>query len=748
MSTGAFVGRYSSAWVTVCGACAGVATAAIACRIRPGRLRYGLLPLLFALVGLIVSSLTFQCAAGGILPRITSGYKRVTVSGRATSTLRPGAGGESFTMAVEDVRAGRNRWHTGEVLLVNVEGLCRVRDLLGRSVRVTGRIAPGGRSAGWLLELGASCSLSADARAIQAGAVNGNRIRREFERLRQWMSGAYRRIFPERIAGFIDGVTLSKTESTDPEIISDLRATGLSHVVAVAGLHVGSAAVLVLALLSILRVGRRSRYACAAAAAFTVMGLAGFRLPASRAFIMAALCFGGMITGMDYDPLAGLSIAGMALLGINPRALFDPGFQFSFAAALAIVLSMGRARARNLDRVRASLLICSAAQLGILPLVLLSGEGVSLTALAANLVVVPLVGPLLLSSWCASLLTVVFRPAAALAAVVPAALARAVTGVASALSRVPRAWPGAAPTATIALLLYALALALLVKRARRKGPLFGPMVCAFAAMALIVFPALLPPALGARDRVTALDVGEGDAILIQDRFGSSVLIDGGPDPHAIVEKLSRRGVSRIDLVISSHPHADHLNGLVQVMREIPVDRLLYPGMHGDSAAYRELLDIASEKRVPTSVASEGQVISVSRATELEVLYAGTGTPIEPDDENNQSLVAMATIDGARVLLAGDIEAAGQKVLLGFHPDLKCDVLKIPHQGADNAATNGLFDSCRPEVALISVEKGNSYGHPAPGCLRKLSDRGIRVLRTDMSGDIELSVGSGRIGLAR
>ena len=610
----------------------------------------------------------------------------------------------------------------------------------GRSMRLSGRIAlPLCRDS--MLVHGAESILTAD-RVVPTGA---NPVLASVNGARDFMASSFRKAFPGKVAGFIEGVTMSRLDDMDPVTIKDLRSCGLSHLVSVAGLHVGSAAMMVLALLGLFGAGRKSRYVSAALVALCVMCLAGFRVSSERAAIMASLAFGAAMLGRDSDSFAGLSVAGFFILALNPAALFDGSFQFSFAAALVIIASVSLAR--KTGPLKAALCVCAAAQVGIIPLVLLGGTGVPVTALAANVLTVPLLAPLLLLSWLVAIATPVSLTLARAISAVPCTLARYVMWVASVFSTVPTVRPtGFLQVAT--LLLYCGGLVALIAAIRKKRPLFRPLMAVMMAGVLVMIGFVPLPSFHSRDTVTVLDVGEGDAILLRDSTGASVLVDGGPDEEKIIEKLEERGVSKLDLVVSSHPHADHMAGLVSVIERLPCGKLVDADLPAGRIPERErLLKEAARRHVPRMVAREGTSIDVSSKTELEVLYPPAEGTEDLKNINDESMVIMARVGDARALLTGDVERDGQAVVLASPTDLSCNVLKVPHQGSANGMTEGLLRATRPSLAIVSVGKNNKYGHPSSLCIRMLEERGIAIMRTDEEGDIEVSVSGGRIGVA-
>lgn len=241
-----------------------------------------------------------------------------------------------------------------------------------------------------------------------------------------------------------------------------------------------------------------------------------------------------------------------------------------------------------------------------------------------------------------------------------------------------------------------------------------------------------------RLRVSFLDVGQGDAILIRTP-SHKVLVDGGPSPQAIARHLGRKlpfWDRRIDLVVLTHPHDDHLMGLMEVLQRYQVGGVLATPYVHDSSLYQEWLSLVEAKGVPYVLAKQGQEVRLGPQARLEVLHPGEKLlQSTTSDANNNSVVLRLEWGAFTVLLPGDIEQEGQRGLLSKQPELASLVLKVPHQGARNALSEGFLERVNPQVAIISVGKDNPFGHPAPETLQKL--QGAKVFRTDRNGTVEV-----------
>jgi competence protein ComEC len=257
-------------------------------------------------------------------------------------------------------------------------------------------------------------------------------------------------------------------------------------------------------------------------------------------------------------------------------------------------------------------------------------------------------------------------------------------------------------------------------------------------------------------RVTFLDVGQGDSALVEGPRGFVALIDGGGryddsfDTGArIVEPVLRaRGITKLDLVVLSHPHPDHMNGLLRILKRFPVGALWTNGDDGNNPVYRTLMALASEHRVstpsPTELSHHGlNIFPLGPWFDGRIgVPPGLGT-------NDASLVIRLDYAGHRLLFGGDIGEEGEAELLdrrAARVELVCDVLKVPHHGSRYASSGAFLDAVSPTLAVASAGKYNRFGLPNPAALERYAQRGILVLRTDRDGAVTLTAdSSGRLG---
>ena len=586
------------------------------------------------------------------------------------------------------------------------------------------------------------------------------------------LSGALADALPEPEASLAAGVLLGKRVDLPPDLTEDMNATGTSHLVAVSGQNVTLVAGLLMAALAWV-IGRRPAAWLALAAVIGYSLLVGGEPSVVRAAIMGALYVIATALGRQSSGPIALALAGAVMTAIDPQAVHEVSFQLSFAATLGLMtlgslLAMrAKALAQRSSAVAAFPLTRPAIELAAvtlaaiaftLPITAVNFQRVSLVAPLANLLAVP---AFLLVAVTAALTAVggAILPAAASVlgwlAWPPAAYMVAVVRL---MADVPLASAEVSGLGTPHAVLYygGLAAAVWLLGRRRPEPVAAPppeplpatrplIPAAGIALLLALASALLWLAVTApvsgRLTVTFLDVGQGDAILIEGPDGQRILVDGGPSEEAISAALGRSLPfydRRIDLVVLTHPQADHLGGLPGVLRRYDVGSVLASPVEGDSAAYRAWKDALRGESAPYHEAAAGQTIDLGNGARLYVLSA----PPQESDPNVDSVVIKLTMGRASFLLTGDIESSREAALIRSGADLRATVYKVPHHGSATSSTSQFVSAVDPLVDVISVGRDNRFGHPSPELLDRLD--GDAVFRTDLHGDVAVSTDGRRL----
>jgi competence protein ComEC len=491
---------------------------------------------------------------------------------------------------------------------------------------------------------------------------------------------------------------------------------------------------------------------------------------------MAGIVLVARESGRRGGAQAALSLTVLGLLLIEPATIADAGFQLSAVATAGLLAWASRLRdwlARHLPKATPAWLlealgVSLAAQAATLPLTLIDFERVSLVAPLANLLIAPLVAPSMLLTvialLCGTLMSLgvpalLFAPLTLICALGIGAMvqiAHFCAGLPFATLDVPAPFNyfGAAAIAVLVLVISRRSSPETESEPRRKEPeergaprrLVGAAGSVSLCLLLVVVNGSRPDG---RLHVTVLDVGQGDAILLQGPTGGRMLIDAGPDPDRLLMLLDQRIPTwdrRIDTVVLTHPHEDHVGGLALLLTRYRIGTIAETGMPGpgpSDAAYRATLEAQGRA---TRVVAAGDTIWLD-GIRVNVDWPLPGTvPASPPDSgkeiNDTSVVLELHFGGRDMLFPGDAEEEVDPALLAaglaerVGPQL--DVLKVAHHGSRTATTMALVEALKPTIAVISVGADNDYGHPTPETLARLDSVGAEIYRTDLDGSISIT----------
>ncbi len=548
-------------------------------------------------------------------------------------------------------------------------------------------------------------------------------------------------------------LVLGDSRRVPPDWKTGLRRAGLSHLLAVSGLHVG----LILGGFWWLFGGRSTRLTAFGSVTVLVLYacLVGPRPSLLRAALMALLVVLALLLDRPPQALNSLCAALIVILSFDPQAAFDLGFQLSFLATAGILLLAPRLletwRPRGPGgpggRVVAGLAITVAAQLATLPVTAVRIGLLTPFAPALNLLFVP---------WTAlalgvSLLWVLSVAAASLPVlrIVAGPVGNVLLEFLDVLA-LPFSWLAHLPAGSWLAMPVSVESGAALTLAIWLGFLLSGLRWVVYLLSLVLVCTPAPP--DAEPRLVMLDVGQGEALLLgSGRRAPVILVDGGGFRQgnfaeaALLQALAAEGVRRIDLAVLSHGDADHCRGLLELSRYLWIERLWAAGVEVRDGCGRALAERLSGR---VELVERGYVDTVG-AWRLEVQHPA---PEPVADGNSASLVVRACAEGACVLLTGDLELAGERELRAWTGSqgsaLRSDVLKVAHHGSRTSTGAEFLDAVAPRLALVSAGRRNAYGHPSPDVMARIEARGAHVLRTDRNGRIEIRFRRQPSGLRR
>lgn len=718
-------------------------------RLDPGRLSRGAGPaLVLALVGVMALSMSRAALSEDrrlASPLLDPRLGRVTILAALREDPREGLSGWFGVATVLRVEADGATFEVREPVWLGGEGGLP-RAVRGDLVRVEGSLDAPDRSefADSLARRGIATIVRADV-VVRLGPST-NPVVRAAQEARGLIGRSIERLFPPREAGLLLGLALGDDTRLDPVLDRDFRAAGLGHLLVVSGGNVAMVLTPVLALAAAVRLTGWSRLTVALGIVVGFVILTGGEPSVLRAGVMAGVSLVGVLLGRPRTAAATLAGSVLALLLLDPWLAWAVGFQLSAVAAAGMVAMAGpiaeRLETRHVPKpVALAAAATIAAQIGVTPLLLFHFQEVPLVTVVANVVAFPAVSPALLLGLAAAAAGMAWLPAGQLLAWFSLWPMRFLEVIADRSAKAPVGHLATAggPVSLVVGGVCVVALAWWLHSRRR--PPRAIRLAGLAAIPIVVALAATAAGPPASLAVTFFDVGQGDAALVRSPAGATILVDGGPDQDAVATGLAKLGLRRLDVVVASHPHADHVIGLPAVLARYPVGVVLTPGCPDTSVFGAELGRAIEAEGVPIRHPRAGSsfVVGDMHVDVLSPDRCWTGTE---SDANNDALVIRISLGSDTILIATEPEEPAQEQLLDDGVDLRADVLKVPHHGAATSVPE-FFQAVEAEIAVVSVGE-NDYGHPVPTVLEAIAQTGADVWRTDLHGDITVSFEGGSV----
>lgn len=605
--------------------------------------------------------------------------------------------------------------------------------------------------------------------------------------LRNNLSQSLAAALPEPQAALAQGIVLGIRSSIPDSLKTDFSITGTAHLLAISGVNLSIITGLLITI-GVWLFGRR-HYLYIWLALFFIWFyflITGVQAPVFRAAIMASIFLIAELLGRQKNAFAALSFSAAIMVGISPDILFDISFQLTYAAMLGLIFiasplnnsihqtifkNLGEEglKVKTLILVSDSLSISLGAILAVWPIITFHFGTFSIIGPLATLLIAPSL-PLI----------IILGSITAAAGLLSPPLAQGIgwitwlplsymLGMVNVFANLPYAAIHTGRINSIWIFTYyAILILVFLFKTKIKNTInliqtiINKINTVYKTVSnqykklpvrLIIIPLLVAAFLTSYTaatmpdeylHVSILDVGEGDAILIQNGT-QNILIDGGPSPQALCSGLSaklRFWDRKIDLVILTHPHLDHLSGLIEVLKRYQVKQAIFPNSVSNSPAYQEWLNLIKAKQIPFTPGRSGQKINLTNHSGLEILNPPDLTASELDNDlENNGIVVRLSRDHISFLFTADIAQPAESKMLEEKANLKSTILKVAHHGSNSSSSAGFLAVNQPRFAVISAGADNQFGHPGEQTLARLEKRvgsETNIYRTDKSGAIEFT----------
>ena len=551
---------------------------------------------------------------------------------------------------------------------------------------------------------------------------------------RRQIRDTIRDLFPEDVYAFAQALLLGDTSELDYQTDTDLKISGIRHVAAVSGLHVS----ILMALLSTVTFRRKFLMIPLGLAALVLFAaLAGFTPSVVRACIMSALLLLSLLFNREYDGATALSFAVLAMLLQNPMVITSVSFQLSVASVAGIFLfseklsswilrgmdpdKMGKHLKKLVKGFALSVSVTLGATVMTAPLCAWYFGMVSLVSVITNLLVLWIISGIFYGIMAVCLLSFLWQAGASVLAGILAWPIRYVLAVAAFMADLPLAAVYTDSIYIVFWLIFVYILLVVFFFVRKEGTV--NLICCAVLGLCIALTASCMEVPTKRTKITLLDVGQGQCILLQSE-GKTYMVDcgGSSDTYAAdcaAGYLLSRGIRRLDGIILTHLDEDHAGAVEELLTRVDAELLILPPVYSE---------LSGENTV---YASENMVLQ-SGNTSMTVFAAPY-----PGTDNEKSLCVLFETENCVILITGDRDGFGERMLLRNSSIPKVDILVAGHHGSANSTCEELLSALQPEIVCISAGRNNSFGHPAPALLERLDQFGCSVYRTDQQGAITI-----------
>ncbi len=566
--------------------------------------------------------------------------------------------------------------------------------------------------------------------------------------IRNRISAIFYRCLHRNDAGLLTALILGDKSGLDPALKSQFQSIGVVHVLAVSGLHVGYIVLILSTIVSLMKIPWGYDKIVIMIGLLFYAGITGFTPSVSRACLMAGLYMIGLLLNRNANPWNIISASSYVILVVKPHQLFDLGFILSFSAVISIiffykeinrilpdVLKVENIPWLGLRFFWALFLVSFSAQIGTLPVTLLTFGKLPIVALIANVIIVPLIGVLVALgivllgiSW-VPILPWIYSEAIWIDSLV-------IQYISNFFSSIEHGVINASGFQNYHVFIYILGLIILILYGRRKIGLASLFLCILVNLSIwkwVITDHTMD--------IVFIDVGQGDSAVIKLPNGKTMLVDTGyrsrkvdMGKEMVVPVLNHLGIRQINWLVLSHPHSDHIGGTMSVLEAVYADTLIDTDIHYGSFTYNQILETVDRDQIVYLNGFATKTMRLDNQIYLQFFHPDTSHEVD-HNINNRSLVFKLIHGKNTILFTGDAELEAEADMLRFGSSLESDIIKVGHHGSITSTSTEFLNLVNPQTAVISVGEKNKFNHPSHVVVERLQSHGCSVLRTDESGAI-------------
>ncbi|MBC8346703.1 MAG: DNA internalization-related competence protein ComEC/Rec2 [Candidatus Marinimicrobia bacterium] len=576
--------------------------------------------------------------------------------------------------------------------------------------------------------------------------------------IQQWI----RNVFKEKIGGpfgLLTALILGDKTSVDPEIREDFTNTGVIHVLAVSGLHVGYVLIILMVIAKLFRLPWGWDRLLIIIGLIFFCFLTGGKPSVIRASLMAGIYMVTPITNREGNLWNTIFLSAFILLLYDPLYIMDLGFLFSYTAVASIIffyqliqdilpdrLRVNAIQSKPLQFIYGLFLVSFSAQIGTLPITAYYFGRIPIISLIANIIIVPIIGVLVAIGFC----ILFFGWIPFLGDWIGESawfMSKVISWTADIFAQVPFAVIEVNQFTIMGIVMYFIGLIivflLFMEKYRRYAIFPGLLMGSLFIWKMALSSQFL--------NIIYMDVGQGDAIIVKLPNKQTILIDGGQrfgsrDYGELVVKpvLKHFDINRINYLIMTHPHSDHIGGLISVSESFPIDTAFDTYLDYDSWAYKTVMTQLLEDSTVVLQPIPGQVVSLSQDCYLTFFTPDSHFVKRTRNVNNASIVMRLVYGKTSFLFTGDLELEGEAQISQFNEALKSDVLKVGHHGSKTSSSEYFLERVLPKIAVVSVGYKNKFRHPNKDVMNRMSQYADKIHRTDQSGALWLQSDGSKI----